>query len=152
MTNNGAVSKTLTPSSASTVSYTIPAGYHNGSGKVTVSKFVDAVANIIPPGSYLAITYTGPSTINSIGTDKKFTFRSNTTMIIANVTGLGYTKVAFSDDWSGSAGAFVRLITKTGTTSAGESAVTSKTLSTSTAYVIISGSLSNATDYTVTFS
>ena len=35
MTNNGAVSKTITPSS-STQTYTIPAGYHNGSGKVTV--------------------------------------------------------------------------------------------------------------------
>lgn len=36
MTNNGAVSKTLTPST-SAVSYTIPKGYHNGSGKVTAS-------------------------------------------------------------------------------------------------------------------
>jgi len=36
MTDNGAVSKTITPSS-STQTYTIPKGYHNGSGKVTVS-------------------------------------------------------------------------------------------------------------------
>ena len=36
MTNNGAVSKTITPSS-SAQTYTIPAGYHNGSGKVTVN-------------------------------------------------------------------------------------------------------------------
>lgn len=35
MTNNGAVSKTITPST-SAQTYTIPAGYHNGSGKVTV--------------------------------------------------------------------------------------------------------------------
>ena len=34
MTNRGAVSKTFTPSGSSQ-SYTIPAGYHNGSGKVT---------------------------------------------------------------------------------------------------------------------
>ena len=34
MKNNGAVTKTFTPSS-SAQSYTIPAGYHNGSGKVT---------------------------------------------------------------------------------------------------------------------
>ena len=34
MKNNGAVTKTFTPS-ASSQSYTIPAGYHNGSGKVT---------------------------------------------------------------------------------------------------------------------
>lgn len=33
MTNNGAVSKTMTANG----SYTIPAGYHNGSGKVTVN-------------------------------------------------------------------------------------------------------------------
>lgn len=36
MTNNGAVSKTITPST-SAQTYTIPAGYHSGSGKVTVS-------------------------------------------------------------------------------------------------------------------
>ena len=36
--NNGAVSKSITPSTSSTVTYTIPAGYHNGSGKVTVAK------------------------------------------------------------------------------------------------------------------
>ena len=39
MTNNGAISKTITPS-ASTQSYTIPKGYHNGSGKVTVNAAV----------------------------------------------------------------------------------------------------------------
>ena len=38
MTNNGAVSKTITPS-ASSQTYTIPAGYHNGSGKITVTPF-----------------------------------------------------------------------------------------------------------------
>lgn len=37
MPNNGAVSKSITPSTASQT-YTIPAGYHNGSGKVTVAK------------------------------------------------------------------------------------------------------------------
>ena len=40
MPNNGAVSKTITPS-ASAQTYTIPSGYHNGSGKVTVSKIPD---------------------------------------------------------------------------------------------------------------
>lgn len=34
MANNGAVSKTLTPKN---YSYTIPAGYHNGSGKVSIT-------------------------------------------------------------------------------------------------------------------
>lgn len=36
MTNNGAVSKSFTPST-SAQSYTIPKGYHNGSGKVSVA-------------------------------------------------------------------------------------------------------------------
>ena len=36
MTDNGAVSKSITPSTSSQ-SYTIPAGYHNGNGKVNVS-------------------------------------------------------------------------------------------------------------------
>lgn len=43
MTNNGAVSITITPN-ASSQSYTIPKGYHNGSGKVTVN-----AANIAAP-------------------------------------------------------------------------------------------------------
>lgn len=36
MANNGAVNKTITPS-LSSQTYTIPAGYHNGSGKVTIA-------------------------------------------------------------------------------------------------------------------
>lgn len=36
VTNNGAISKTITPST-SAQSYTIPAGYHNGAGKLTVN-------------------------------------------------------------------------------------------------------------------
>ena len=39
MKNNGAVTKTFTPST-SAQSYTIPAGYHNGSGKVTCNAVV----------------------------------------------------------------------------------------------------------------
>lgn len=46
MTNNGAVSKSITPST-SAQSYTIPAGYHNGSGKVSVAAI---------PSNYLNIT------------------------------------------------------------------------------------------------
>ena len=36
MTNNGAVTKTLDVSSAQATEYTIPAGYHNGEGKVNI--------------------------------------------------------------------------------------------------------------------
>lgn len=46
MTNRGAQTKTITPS-ASAQSYTIPAGYHNGSGKITI--------NAIPTSQYLAL-------------------------------------------------------------------------------------------------
>lgn len=42
MVNNGAVTKAFTPS-ASAQSYTIPAGYHNGSGKVTVAAITNPV-------------------------------------------------------------------------------------------------------------
>lgn len=46
MANNGAVSKTITPS-ASAQSYTIPVGYHNGSGKVNVGAI---------PSDYIRLT------------------------------------------------------------------------------------------------
>ena len=48
MTNRGAQTKSFTPST-SAQTYTIPSGYHNGSGKVTVaaipSKYIDSTAN-----------------------------------------------------------------------------------------------------------
>ena len=48
MTDRGAQTKTFTPST-SVQTYTIPSGYHNGSGKVTVaaipSKYIDSTAN-----------------------------------------------------------------------------------------------------------
>ena len=49
MTNNGAVSKTFTPSSSSQ-SYTIPAGYHNGSGKVTCNAVASLSTIIVHSG------------------------------------------------------------------------------------------------------
>ena len=42
VTNRGAVTKTFTPSS-SIQTYTIPAGYHNGSGKVTCDKAINGI-------------------------------------------------------------------------------------------------------------
>lgn len=44
MANNGAVSKSITPST-SAQSYTIPAGYHNGSGKVSVAAAPTSLIN-----------------------------------------------------------------------------------------------------------
>lgn len=49
MTNNGAISKSITPS-ASAQSYTIPAGYHNGSGKVSVPAVSNLTAANIKKG------------------------------------------------------------------------------------------------------
>ena len=51
MTNNGAVSKTL---SGSQTSYTVPAGYHNGNGEVKI--VCQEVGNVIPAGSKQVIT------------------------------------------------------------------------------------------------
>ena len=44
MTNNGAVSKSITPSTSSQ-SYTIPKGYHDGAGKVTVAAAPTSLIN-----------------------------------------------------------------------------------------------------------
>ena len=49
MTNRGAQTKTFTPS-ASSQSYTIPAGYHNGSGKVTCNAVSNLSASNIKKG------------------------------------------------------------------------------------------------------
>ena len=56
MTNNGAVAKTMTTNG----SYTIPAGYHNGSGKVTVNVSSSSGSSTNNVEAY-AITYTSPS-------------------------------------------------------------------------------------------
>ena len=49
MANNGAVSKTLNPGE----SYTIPVGYHNGSGKVTVSSLASNTSATAVAGNIL---------------------------------------------------------------------------------------------------
>lgn len=56
MTNNGAVAKTMTANG----SYTIPAGYHNGSGKVTVNVSSSSGSSNNNVEAY-AITNTSPS-------------------------------------------------------------------------------------------
>lgn len=56
MTNNGAVAKTMTANG----SYTIPAGYHNGSGKVTVNVSSSSGSSNNNIEAY-AITNTNPS-------------------------------------------------------------------------------------------
>jgi hypothetical protein len=56
MTNNGAVAKTMTANGT----YTIPAGYHNGSGKVTVNVSSSSGSSTNNVEAY-AITSTSPS-------------------------------------------------------------------------------------------
>ena len=73
MTNNGAVTKTFTPSESSQ-SYTIPKGYHNGSGKVTckaIPNTYSPVVTVFKNGKFTSgfspeFTY-GSGTVNSSG-------------------------------------------------------------------------------------
>ena len=50
MANRGAVSATINPGG----SYTIPAGYHNGSGKVTANSVISAISSASVVTSYVA--------------------------------------------------------------------------------------------------
>lgn len=64
MPNNGAISKSITPSTSAQY-YTIPAGYHNGSGKVNVAaaptSLIDGdatAANVLSGKTFFADSYT----------------------------------------------------------------------------------------------
>ena len=81
VTNNGAVSKTITPST-SAQSYTVPKGYHDGTGKVTVNAAPVSLingnataANVLDGKTFFSDSYTaktGTMTDNS-GTTKSAT-------------------------------------------------------------------------------
>ena len=60
MPNNGAVSQTLTPS---TTSYTVPKGYHNGTGKVSI---VTETKSATPTKSAQTITPTSGKVLSSV--------------------------------------------------------------------------------------
>lgn len=60
MPNNGAVSQTLTPSSTS---YTVPKGYHNGTGKVSI---VTETKSATPTKSAQTITPTSGKVLSSV--------------------------------------------------------------------------------------
>ena len=62
MTNNGAVTKTLDATS-NNQSYTVPKGYHNGSGKVTISL---ETKNATPTKSAQTITPTSGKVLSSV--------------------------------------------------------------------------------------
>lgn len=82
MTNNGAVSKTLTDTNA----YTIPAGYHNGNGKVQVSTTNLSASNIKKGVDILGVT----GTYEAAGTEKGIPW--------AAVKNLMWTRDKFSDN------------------------------------------------------
>lgn len=82
MTNNGAVSKTMTANG----SYTIPAGYHNGSGKVTVNVSSSSGSSNNNIEAY-AVTSTNPSV--------SFKTASGTIKI------WGYGTISSSSGWGG---------------------------------------------------
>lgn len=60
MANNGAVTKTLTPSAAE---YTIPAGYHSGSGKVSI---VPETKSVTPAETAQDVTPTTGKVLSSV--------------------------------------------------------------------------------------
>ncbi len=107
MPNNGAVSKSL----AINGSYTIPEGYHNGSGKVSQSITTKAAATYIPSTSTQTISagqyLSGAQTISPVtGTatadkvDSGYTFSSASGI---NLTGTSTKKRwAYADVWLGS--------------------------------------------------
>lgn len=98
MKNNGAINKTITPSK-SQQTYTIPAGFHDGSGKVVVDAIPSTYASAKSgSGSYTAWsnssqtslgkknTYTINTGLNSI-TSYGFRTNSNISVISSSVSG-----------------------------------------------------------------
>ena len=63
MPNNGAVAKTLDVTSGTSVEYTIPAGYHNGEGKVNI---VSETKSATPTKSAQTISATAGKVISSV--------------------------------------------------------------------------------------
>ena len=76
MVNRGAVKQTISPGG----SYTIPAGYHNGSGKVTASKGIELTSNGL--GDYFKAYGTPVNRINPESTDTPSDFVNTYTLTI----------------------------------------------------------------------
>ena len=82
MTNNGAVSKTL---DADTISYTVPAGYHNGSGKVQIST---ETKTAMPTTSSQSITPSGGKVLSAVTVEaipSQYVDTSDATATAANI-------------------------------------------------------------------
>lgn len=76
MVDRGAVNQTISPGS----SYTIPAGYHNGSGKVTANKGIEISSSGL--GSYFKSHGTAMNRINPVSTSSPSDFESSYTLTI----------------------------------------------------------------------
>lgn len=94
MTNNGAVSKTLDATS-NNQTYTVPTGYHNGSGTV---KIVLETKNATPGASSQTITPTSGKVLSSVTVAAVPDIYGNTTNDDAIAGDLLYGKVAHSYD------------------------------------------------------
>ena len=117
MTNNGAVSQTIAPGA----SYTIPAGYHNGSGTVSASAI---------PSEY--IIPTGTINITSNGTVDV----SNYATASVNVSGGGGDNLIVVTDETDSGGGIIKHITMS---ASGTVSLQSKTITPTTSLQTITG-------------
>lgn len=93
MANNGAVSQSL----AINGSYTIPAGYHNGSGKVTQSITTKAAATYTPGDSAQTIAsgqyLSGVQTISAVPTETKSVTAGTSATTVSRTSGKYMTSV-----------------------------------------------------------
>lgn len=82
MVNNGAISKTLTPSDTS---YTVPAGYHSGAGKVQI---VTETKTVTPAESAQDITPTAGKVLSSVTVNRIPTKYMDATGMTATAAGM----------------------------------------------------------------
>lgn len=82
MANNGAVSKTL---DATTTSYTVPAGYHSGSGKVSITT---ETKEVTPTESAQDVTPTAGKVLSKVSVARIPTKYADATGMTATATGM----------------------------------------------------------------
>ena len=130
MTNNGAVSKTITSQNGE---YTIPAGYHNGSGKVKAT--LATTSRTAGDGS---VTLTkGAGSVNATGTNITISQASSKPSSGYYITATGSGTVSGTGKGTVSTG--TGYITS-GSTTSNESASASETSNTATKYYTVAGS------------
>ena len=83
MTDNGAVSATITPSTSAQV-YSVPQGYHNGSGRVNVSAINTQTKTVTPQMNQFTVTpdngrYLSSVTVRPVYNQHKQIYATNST-------------------------------------------------------------------------